>query len=73
MTLSKKEYYDFPDGPKYRPHFNSAWEPVTLHSWAGEQVAFRCPFCGELSRADYPICPVCDAEMFHKMEEGEVC
>lgn len=52
-------------------HLNSAWEPVTLHSWSGEQVVFRCPHCGELSRADYPICPVCDAKMFRKMEEDD--
>ena len=49
---------------KRRFHPLSKWQRVTLHGWAENDTAYRCPYCGELAKFDYARCPVCDKRMF---------
>ena len=69
--MVEKVYFDSPEAVKPRPHVNSHWELLTVHGWGGEQIVYRCEFCGELAKADYAECPVCQRRMYDRREVSE--
>ena len=69
--MVEKVYFDLPESVKPRPHVNSHWELVTVYGWGGEQIVYRCEFCGELAKADYAECPVCQRRMYDRREVSE--